>query len=117
MFRPYRMAVIDTISSSVYRFIKYAMLIGITFGFATLLVSSILVRDTTYIQKNPKFFLGETLFMGVLTTLPVMLICYLRGASKSEIENGSGLIFLKIVLLHIGFQLSGVYSVIFPKSV
>jgi hypothetical protein len=28
----------------------------------------------------------------------------------------SGLIFVKIVLLHIGFQLSGVYSVLFPNS-
>uniref|UniRef100_A0A6C0ANQ0 Uncharacterized protein n=1 Tax=viral metagenome TaxID=1070528 RepID=A0A6C0ANQ0_9ZZZZ len=110
------MAIIEDVSSGVYKFIKYAMLIGIAFGFTTLFVSSIIVHDTAYIQKNPKFFLGETLFMGVLTTIPVMLISYLRGASKSEIEKGSGLIFLKIVLLHIGFQLSGVYSVIFPKS-
>ena len=116
MFRPYRMDVIEDVSIGVYKFIKYAMLIGIAFGFTTLLIASILVHDTAYIQKNPKFFLGETLFMSVLTTLPVMLICYLRGASKKETINGSGLFFLKIVLLHIGFQLSGVYSVIFPKS-
>jgi len=108
---------IEHISSTVYNFIKYAMIIGITFAFIVLLISSLLVHDTAYIQKNPKFFLGETLFMGVLTTIPIMLICYLRGASKNETINGSGLFFLKIVLLHIGFQLSGVYSVIFPKSI
>jgi hypothetical protein len=110
------MNLIKDVSTEVYKFIKYSMFVGIAFGFTILFISSILVHDTAYIKKNPKFFLGETLFMGVLTTIPVILISYLRGASKSEIENGSGLIFLKIVLLHIGFQLSGVYSVIFPKS-
>jgi hypothetical protein len=117
MFRPYRMDVIEDVSTGVYKFIKYSMLVGIAFGFTTLFISSILVHDTAYIQKNPKFFLAETLFMGVLTTIPVMLICYLRGVDKKGIIIDSGLIFLKIVLLHIGFQLSGVYSVIFPKSV
>jgi len=116
MFRPYRMNVIEDVSTGVYKFIKYSMLVGIAFGFTTLFIASILVHDTAYIQKNPKWFLGETLFMGVLTTLPVMLICYLRGLDKKGIIIDSGLIFLKIVLLHIGFQLSGVYSVIFPKS-
>jgi len=116
MFRPYRMDVIEDVSTGVYKFIKYSMLVGIAFGFTTLFIASILVHDTAYIQKNPKWFLGETLFMGVLTTLPVMLICYLRGLDKKGIIIDSGLIFLKIVLLHIGFQLSGVYSVLFPKS-
>jgi len=110
------MNVIEDVSTGVYKFIKYSMLVGIAFGFTTLFIASILVHDTAYIQKNPKWFLGETLFMGVLTTLPVMLICYLRGLDKKGIIIDSGLIFLKIVLLHIGFQLSGVYSVIFPKS-
>jgi hypothetical protein len=110
------MDVIEDVSTGVYKFIKYSMLVGIAFGFTTLFIASILVHDTAYIQKNPKWFLGETLFMGVLTTLPVMLICYLRGLDKKGIIIDSGLIFLKIVLLHIGFQLSGVYSVLFPKS-
>jgi len=110
------MDIIEDISSGVYKFIKYSMLVGIAFGFTTLFIASILVHDTAYIQKHPKFFMAETLFMGVLTTIPVILISYLRGADKKETINGSGLIFLKIVLLHIGFQLSGVYSVIFPKS-
>jgi hypothetical protein len=116
MFRPYRMDAIEDISSGVYRFIKYSILIGMTIGFITLFISSILVHDIAYIQKHPKFFLGETLFMGILTTIPVVLICYLRGVDKKGIIIDSGLIFLKMILLHIGFQLSGVYSVIFPKS-
>jgi hypothetical protein len=105
------------ISSIAYNVIKYCILIGIVVGFSVLLIASLLVHDTAYIQKNPKFFLGETLIMGLLTTIPIVLICYLRGSSKKETIYGSGLFFLKIVLIHIGFQLSGVYSVIFPKSI
>lgn len=115
MFRPYRMPIED-VSTGVYKFIKYSILVGIAFGFTTLLIASILVHDTAYIQKHPKFFIGETMVMGVLTTIPVVLICYLRGLDKKGIIIDSGLIFLKMILLHIGFQLSGVYSVIFPKS-
>ena len=100
-----------------YNIIKYSILFGIVVGFSMLFIASALVHDIAYIQKNPKFFLGETLIMGVLTTIPIMVICYLRGASKNETINSSGLFFLKIVLIHIGFQLSGVYSVIFPKSI
>jgi hypothetical protein len=117
MFRPYRMAPSDHISSTVYNIIKYLIIIGIVVGFAALFIASVLVHDIAYIQKNPKYFISETLIMGVLTTIPIMVICYLRGASKNETINGSGLFFLKIVLIHIGFQLSGVYSVIFPNSI
>ena len=107
---------IEDVSTGVYKFIKYSILVGMAFGFTTLLVTSILVHDTAYIQNHPKFFISETLIMGVLTTIPVVLICYLRGLDKKGIIIDSGLIFLKMVLLHVGFQLSGVYSVIFPKS-
>ena len=116
MFRPYRMDLIEDVSSSVYKIIKYSMLFGIAFGFIILFISSILVHDTAYIENHPKFFISETLIMGILTTIPVVLICYLRGLDKKGIIIDSGLIFLKMILLHIGFQLSGVYSVIFPNS-
>jgi len=110
------MDLIEDVSSSVYHFIKYSMIFGIAFGFIILFISSVLVHDTAYIQKHPKFFISETIIMGILTTLPVVLICYLRGVDKKGMIIDSGLIFVKIVLLHIGFQLSGVYSVLFSKS-
>ena len=106
----------SSISADVYAFIKYSLLLGIAFGFAVLLVSSALVHDTAYITRNPKFFASETLIMGTLTTIPVIYLSYLRGGDKKEIINGGGLIFLKIIIIHLGFQLSGVYSILFPNS-
>jgi hypothetical protein len=106
----------NNIPSDVYKFIKYSLYTGVLFGFSVLLVSSFLVFDTNYIVKHPKFFTSETLITGILTAIPMAYLSYIRGSSKSEIINGSGLMFLKIILIHIGFQLSGVYSVIFPES-
>lgn len=106
----------DDIAHTVYRVIKYGIIIGLVVGFSILLVGSLLVRDIGYIQKNPKFFISETLVMGILTALPVIFICYLRGVPHVDTLHDFTLIFLKIVLLHLGFQLSGVYSALFPMS-
>ena len=106
----------NDVHNSVYKVIKYGLISGIAVSFLVLLAGSVLVHDTYYIEKNPKFFISETLIMGILTGLPVMYITLLRGGTKKQSIQDFGLFFLKIVLLHLGFQLSGVYSVIFPKS-
>ena len=108
--------VLDNIHDTVYQVVKYGFIVGLFISFLVLFVGSILVHDTYYIKKNPKFFISETLIMGVLTGLPIAYITYLRGGSRKDSLHDFGLFFLKIVLLHIGFQLSGVYSVIFPLS-
>ena len=109
-------ALINTVSDSVYKVIKYGLISGLAISFLVLLVGSVLVHDTYYITKNPKFFISETLIMGILTGLPILYMNYLRGGSRTESLQQFGLFFLKIALIHVGFQLSGVYSVLFPKS-
>jgi hypothetical protein len=104
------------IAHTVYQVIKYGVLLGVAVSFFVLFVGSVLVHDTAYITKNPKFFLSETLVMGILTSLPVIYISYLRGSPQVNTIRDFALVFLKIVFLHVGFQLSGVYSVLFPAS-
>jgi hypothetical protein len=106
----------EDISKTVYNVIKYSIIAGISFGFVLLTITSILIHDTHYIEKNPKFFVSETVLMGLLTAIPIVFISKLRGGSSVSDMKQFTLFFLKIALLHIGFQLSGVYSVIFPKS-
>jgi hypothetical protein len=108
--------VITSVSDISYKIMKNFTLIGIVIGFGILFVFSILVHDVDYMKNHPRFFISETLIMAILTTLPIVYLSILRGANKQETMNGSALIFLKIVLLHIGFQMSGIYSVLFPKS-
>jgi hypothetical protein len=107
---------IHDISDSVYKVIKYGVILGISLSFIVLFIGSILVHDTYYITKHPKFFISETVIMGILTAAPVIYINYLRGGEKTDTIHQFVVLFLKIAVLHIGFQLSGVYSVIFPKS-
>ena len=104
------------IATTVYHVIKYGIITGISLSAIILIIGSILVHDTYYIKNDPKFFISEMLIMGILTSLPILYISYLRGgAIKTTIQEFS-LLFIKIVLIHLGFQLSGVYSVLFPKS-
>ena len=110
------MDAITTLHDTVYNVIKYGILVGAALGFTLLIITSILVHDTSYITKNPKFFASETIVMGLLSSLPIVYISWLRGGSKVQTIEEFGLVFAKIALLHITFQLSGVYSIIFPKS-
>jgi hypothetical protein len=101
----------------VYTVMKYLILAGIVIGFGTLAVTSALIFDTHYITKNPKFFTTETLLFGTLTAIPIAYLSYMRGATNyKKIVYDSMLFFIKVVFLHIGFQLSGIYSVLFPTS-
>jgi hypothetical protein len=107
---------IEDIPKTVYHFIKYALIFGISISFLVLFATSILVHDVYWIKKNPKFFVSEALVMGFLTAIPVIYISYIRGGAVKSTLQEFGLLFAKIVLIHIGFQLSGVYSALFPKS-
>ena len=104
------------VAKTVYHVIKYGIIIGISLSIVILIGGSILVHDTYYITKNPKFFVSETLLMGLLTALPVIYISYLRGVPIANTTMEFTLFFIKIVFLHVTFQLSGVYSVLFPMS-
>jgi len=106
----------DDISTAVYKVIKYGTIFGIFISFIILIVGSVLVHDTAYIKKNPKFFISETLIMGVLTTIPIIYLVYLRGGHKPNTIKSIVLFFMKIALIHIGFQLSGVYTVLFGDT-
>lgn len=104
------------IPKMVYSIIKYGIIFGISLSLFILLVGSLLVHDTFYITKNPKFFITETLMMGIFTSIPIAYMCYMRGAPLSAALTDFGLFFFKIIILHLGFQLCGIYSVLFPKS-
>lgn len=103
-------------NTAVYNFIKYATIVGLILAFTSLAVGSVIVFDDAFIVKNPQKFFIETLILGLFTSLPIAYLSYNRGSTKySQIVRDSSLFFLKIVLLHLGFQLSGIYSVLFPQ--
>jgi len=104
------------VAEQVYKVIKYGIIFGLILSMIVLIAGSALVHDTYYILKHPRFFLSETLLMGVLTGLPVIYISWLRKAPAATSFQEFLLLFFKIVIIHVGFQLSGVYTVLFPLS-
>ena len=59
------------IPTTVYNTIKYGIILGLSVSILVLIAGSILVHDTDYIVKHPKFFISETLIMGILTSIPI----------------------------------------------
>jgi len=105
------------VSYYVYNTIVYSVYVGIALSVIILVIGSVLVHDTYYISKNPKFFISETLIMGILTAVPVFYIAYIRENSINTTNVVEFfVIFMKIAFIHVGLQLSGVYSAFFPKS-
>jgi hypothetical protein len=97
----------------VYNFLKFSIIVGLIVCFAVLAVCSFTVYDTAYIKQHPYNFLAETFLMGFLTAVPIGYLCYMRGATFIVSLEDSLLFFVKIVLLHLGFQLSGFYRIMF----
>lgn len=80
----------------------------------TLSGMSVVIHDYEYIIENPLKFFIEVVAMGVLPTLAILVVYYLRGnkLTKNDII-GLGLIAVKFMILHILLQLSGYYRAIF----
>jgi hypothetical protein len=107
---------LNYISDNAYYIIKYGILFILSIGFIVLIVTSMLVHDTHWIFENPRFFAVETLLMGFLTAIPIVFISYMRDGDPYTRMRDFFILFFKIVFIHITFQLSGVYSVLFPNS-
>ena len=102
--------------ATIYAYIKYSVFLGVTYGAILLLVGSVLVNDNGYIVNHPNYFLSETLVMGLLSSVPILFISYLRQGPLVTTAVEFIVFFFKIAMIHVGLQLSGVYSVLFPKS-
>uniref|UniRef100_A0A6C0K5M9 Uncharacterized protein n=1 Tax=viral metagenome TaxID=1070528 RepID=A0A6C0K5M9_9ZZZZ len=100
----------------IYHSIKYGIFAMIGIGFLGLLIGSAIVRDTFYITTHPRFFAMETIAMGLLSSIPILLIAYFRQGTLLTTILEFLFFFVKLAAIHVGLQLSGVYSVLFPKT-
>jgi hypothetical protein len=105
----------DWVSKVSYRIIKYGLLAGAAVGFLILAVTSLLVRDIAYPMQNPRYFLAETAVVAFFNAVPLLYIGYMRRGRNLNDFIGFLVLFVKIALIHIGFQLSGVYTILLPR--
>jgi hypothetical protein len=106
----------NVISTHVYNLIKYLIIAGLAIGFFVLIGTSMLIMDTKYIELNPTYFLQELLIIGGLTALPVIYLGWMRRGQHINDFYGFLILFVKIALIHLCFQLSGVYTILFPPK-
>jgi hypothetical protein len=90
------------------------IIIVIIGSIVTLSGMSVVIHDYEYIVENPLKFFVEILAMGILPTLAILVLYYLRGNNISKKDMvGLGLVGVKFMILHILLQLSGYYRPIF----
>jgi hypothetical protein len=103
----------DVVSTHVFNLIKYLIILGLAIGLFVLIGTSMLIMDTKYIERKPAHFLQELLIVGGLTALPVIYLGWMRRGQNIKDYYGFLILFLKITLIHLCFQLSGVYTILF----
>jgi len=83
------------------------------FVFSTVIMIwfSISVQDFNYPMENKGRFTVEVLLSGFLPSLYIFLLYYLRGIPISKVTVGGFLLLsIKLCLIHVLFQFSGLYS-------
>jgi hypothetical protein len=96
--------------------IKEGITWGTIIGAILLIIGSFAVRDVEYIKKMPGTFISEGVMLAFFTTIPLLLIGYNRYAVSREKATQFFVVFAAIAAIHIGFQLSGVYSIIYKNA-
>ena len=85
-------------------------------GIATLAGMSAIIKDIEFIIKEPYLFTLETLLMGLLPTIALVVVIYLRTNkfnNKNVIEASA--LFIKFAALHVLLQISGYYRYVFSE--
>ena len=101
----------------VYDLSTYSLLVFLVCAFVTLSVASIIVRDVTFPKKHPIKFTIETLLMAFVATIPFMFIVWSRTGSLGVSDLTDFIVLIiKFTGLHILFQFSGIYTLLFKTS-
>jgi len=95
--------------------IKGGIISGVVLGIAILVIGSLVVRDVEYMKEKPGTFISEGFMLAFFSAIPLLLIGHNRYAEVKENTTHFFIMFAKIAITHLGFQLSGVYSIIYER--
>ena len=96
--------------------VKWGIIAMVILGLSILFIGSLAVRDIDFIKEQPGIFTSETLILAFFAAIPLFLIGRNRHAESRENFTHFLIMFAKIAIVHIGFQLSGVYSILYPDA-
>ena len=97
--------------------IEYLLYIGFAVSLIILFAFSLIVKDIAFVRDHPFDFFLELLFISVI---PALLMVFVFGKTRKVNDNELLMWFLtlmiKLMIFHILFQFSGLYSIAFPNT-
>ena len=81
-----------------------------------LLIASVYARDYKFIVLHPMYFLIELVLIGVIPALCILFFIKSRNLSVHEAFLWTLVLAIKFSILHVLLQLSGIYSLYFPRK-
>ena len=109
----YKATIFGVSSDSLITSVMLFLVVG---GIGSLAGMAAVIKDTAYITNDPFKFTIETLVMGLLPTLALIIVIYFRKKKYTSTNNIESLIlFAKFSLLHVLLQISGYYRYVFSS--
>jgi hypothetical protein len=97
----------------LFKAFEYALFFGLIIGFLWLAYMAWNIRYTDYIRQHPFRFLIELSAFSILPSFPLWLFMITRGLPKRTMWIWFITLWFKFALLHIFFEISGVYQYYF----
>jgi hypothetical protein len=99
----------------IFDLIYWGTLIVIIGSILVLSITAFIVRDVKHIKEHPIQFLVETGIIGFLMGAIILVMGYLRNIPWEQQKILFFTLAMKIIILHVLFELSGVYTVGFAS--
>lgn len=103
-------------SAKIYKVFEYALFTGIILAYGLLIYMAFTTQYTGYIKTHPLRFIGEFLAFSLLPALPLILFVTTRNVSTKAATIWFATLWFKFALLHVLFELSGVYHYYFGSG-
>jgi len=103
-------------NETIYGFIYWGTIAVVVGSIIVLSITAFIVRDLKFIQENFWVFFVETLIIGFLMGAIILVMGYLRDLPYETQKVVFVTLAIKIMILHVLFQISGVYSVGFKTT-
>jgi hypothetical protein len=103
-------------TTSLQQALVYTTYAGLILAVLVLVVFAALVRHVSFmVSHTPEFFI-ELFAMGILTALPLLVFIYTRKTGWPTGLKLVGLFAIKLLVLHVLFELSGMYDYVFSST-
>lgn len=97
----------------LFRAFELALFVGIALAFGFLGYMALKVRHFDYIKQHPIRFFLEFVAFSILPAIPLWLFMATRWLPPKKVWVWFGALWFKFALLHVLFEISGVYQFYF----